>query len=235
MSARSIGLELIQLVRDVSQQTEEGFAPDPSDMKAQLPIDEMERSPFHSHGEALVGRLFAVLSEDGWAPDHVVEEVLAGKVWSFGRVLETAALRPIRNGSLEPKRIVPLVLKVLELVVHFLITLPGGKDFLESERHGPVGWHYHYLDKRKRGSDVILCWDTRWTPIRPRQLRPLFQEQHGAGKAHFQAWPDLWADPKGQSMHVACAPDLKTRPINQFRCAAKKAKAVWSRGSILTP
>lgn len=230
-----MGLELIQLARDVSQQTEEGFVPETFDMEAQLPIHERERSPVHSYGEALARRLFTVLSEDGWKPDDFAKEVAAGKSWSLGRVIENAALRQIRNGYLEPRRILPLVSRVPEAVVHFLITLPGGKDFLESEHHWPVGWHYHYLDKRRRRSDVILCWDTRWTPVRPQQLRPLFQEQHGAGKARFKARPHLWADPKCQSMHVACEPDLTARPINEFRCAAKKASAVWPRGSIQTP
>lgn len=237
MSARLIGLELVQLASDLSRQAAESFETEQFDLEARLPIPETERSSVHSDGEALVRKLFSVLSEDGWKPDHLAEEVAAGKTWSFGRVTETAALRQIRNGFLEPRRILPLVSNVPDIVVHFLITLPGGKDFLDREHHGPVGWHYHYLDMKKRRSDVILCWDTRWpgavAPSRP-AVRPIFQEKHSEGTAHFRARPRRWSDDKCESMHQACEPDLR-RPISEFRCAANKARAVWPLDSILTP
>lgn len=238
MNARSVGLELIQLARDVSRQAEKGFEAELFDVEEQPPIEEMERLPVHSKAQHLVGRLFSDLSEDRWEPEKLDEEVPAQESWSFGWVHEYGELRRIRNGYLEPFRIVPLVKNLPKIVVQFLITLPGGSDHLDREHHKPVGWHYHYLDRTKRRSDVILCWDTRWpgakAPSRS-ALRPLFQERHGEGRAKFPAKPNRWRAPKRESMHDACAPDLQRWALSEFRCAANKAEAVWPRGSALTP
>ena len=81
------------------------------------------------------------------------------------------------------------------VVLYLLRVLPDGEDALEREKHGVgngMGWHYHYLDRRRRRFDVILSWDTRWDDPDPDALRPLFVEPHAEGKAEFHARPDRW-------------------------------------------
>lgn len=237
LNARSIGLALVRLASDLSQQATEDFETEHFDIEAQPRIHEMERSPFHSQAERLVEILFSILSEDKWEPEKPAEEVPAQEAWSFGLVIEQTMPRQIYNGFLRPRCVSPWVENVPEIVVQFLITLPGGKDHLDREHHGPVGWHYHYLDMKQRRSDVILCWDTRWPGAKafsPSAPRPLFFESHSVRTAKFTARPERWSDKKRESMYDACTPDLQKWSLPEFRCAANTAEAVWPRGSNLT-
>ncbi|MHA0336783.1 hypothetical protein [Sphingomonas sp. ABOLF] len=187
---------------------------------------------------------------------HALEEALEGMdlrpapdapplapdaVYTLGEWQQRAPLRQIVRGFVEPVRRVPLVSRVPEPVVLYLVhKLPGGAESLKREHHKGVGWHYHYLDKRKGRSNVVLCWDTRWEAAKTEEERkaqgprPIFWEHHGEGNADFSAQPSLWGDPKRQSMREVCAGDLK-RNISEFRPASDDAEPVWPLLSILTP
>jgi hypothetical protein len=162
-----------------------------------------------------------------------IPELERGEEWTLGSRTVLLPPRRILRGYAQPARRVPIISGVQLHAVAFLINLPGGRDYLKREMHGPVGWHYHYLDDEERRSNVILCWDTRAQPG-PRLVRPLFYEEHGEGKAAFTARPDLWGQPKKCEMHTACSPDLR-RPIREFRCASNRASPVWPINAVLTP
>lgn len=142
------------------------------------------------------------------------------------------ALRKIRRGYLLPEKRVPLLRRVPADVIYFIATLPGGKDFLLREHHGPVGWHYHYLDKAQRRTNVILSWEDLTQGIQT--PHPLFYERHAEGKSTVKARPERWEDEKRESMHRACSGDLRNshwKP-DAFRRAAAKAVAVWPRCAV---
>ncbi|PPQ43152.1 hypothetical protein [Rhodopseudomonas palustris] len=158
--------------------------------------------------------------------------------WSFGRIAQSAALRPVRLGFVQPVRSIPIVRNVPDIVVAYcLMTIPGHDEFLYREQGGGIGWHYHYLIDRRTRTDTVLCWDTRWMPTNPPddRIRPLFQELHGEGKAKAFGRPDLWKSKKKKSMHLACAPDLLKWSIDTFRCASNDSRPVWPENAVLTP
>ena len=191
--------------------------------------------------DGIVHALNEALQEAEWLPEREAPPLPHGATYSLGEWTQRAPLRRIVRGFAEPVRHVPLVSRVPEPVVLYLVhKLPGGADSLKREHHKGVGWHYHYLDKRKGRSNVVLCWDTRWEPPEDEEERkaqgprPIFWEYHGEGNADFKAQPDLWGDPKRQSMREVCASDLK-RNISEFRPASDDAEPVWPLWSILTP
>jgi hypothetical protein len=135
----------------------------------------------------------------------------------------------------------PMIRQVPDLVARFLISIDGGEEFLDREHHDAVGWHYHYLNWRKDRSNVVLCWDTRWTlPAAetppPTKRRGLFVEEHGEkSNADFSAKPWLWGPTKRETMYNACSPDLQRWPIGAFRCASNKSDVVYPPSAKLTP
>jgi hypothetical protein len=151
----------------------------------------------------------------------------------FGTHKIAAPVRKIHRGFLQPVLQVPIVDRVPDRVMAFLIGLPGGRDYLDREHHDHVGWHYHYLNSDKRRSDVGLCWDTKASLDVNRH--PLFQETHGAGHTTFTARPELWGATKRESMHQACLPDLRAWKLHEFRCASSKSSPVWPTNAVLTP
>ena len=197
-----------------------------------LPVVNID-DPRLSLSAKLIHHLDNVLAEAGFrsAPS---EELTFGEFWTIGSVLRTAPIRTIHCGFLQPMLHVPLLRRVPDRVVAFIIEIPNDRDLLQREHHDHVGWHYHYLDSKKSRSDVVLCWDTK-APYDPSKQHPLFQEKHGESHAKFTARPDLWGDTKRQSMHTACVRDLNTRPMHEFRCASKKAGPVWPKNIALTP
>jgi hypothetical protein len=194
----------------------------------------IEQEPSMRDVADVVQGLDRALKDDGYPLKSSEQELTSGEYWTLGSVTITFPIRSIYGGFVEPARRIPIIRHVPESVVAFLLTIPGGRDLLEREHHGQVGWHYHYLDFKRRRSNVVLCWDTRATRVIGKD-HPLFQEHHGEGHAEFPARPDLWGPTKKVSMHGACAPDLDTWPLNAFRCASSKAEPVWPFAAKLTP
>jgi hypothetical protein len=183
----------------------------------------------------IVDELAQILDKAGYQMRPPEPEYVYGETWSLGSItLATAPVRPIHLGYIEPALRIRVVEYVPDNVVAFLLEIPGGRDFLEREQHGPIGWHYHYLDSKRARSNIVLCWDTR-VPHQKGTAHPLFQESHGEGHAEFTARPDLWGTTKKQSMHRVCTPDLGKWPLNTFRCASAKAQPVWPQNAKLTP
>ncbi|MER8917685.1 hypothetical protein NKI32_28205 [Mesorhizobium sp. M0761] len=156
-----------------------------------------------------------------------------GEFWSLGAIKFRFAPRPIHRGFLEPARYANYVI-LDEGLVAYLITVSGDDHTLKREHHDHFGWHYHYLDRKKRRSDVILCWDT-FAKVTSQDNRSLFYEGHAEGNSSFPARPNLWAERKRKSIHDACGPDLLKWPINEFKAPGKTSVAVWPLGAVLTP
>ena len=247
MDARRIARELLDLTRAVSENDrayelevwgESDWSP--------LPPEDAQQHNMSRQAGRMVDALARTLKAEGWAPDGL--ENTAPR--ALGRWSERAQPRTLRvyvewwperssiGGYLAPLRHHPLVARVPAPVVLYLIReLPDGEDALEREKHGVgngMGWHYHYLDRWRRRSDVILSWDTRWADSDPNALRPLFVEPHAEGKAEFPARTHRWQDPRRRAMHALCSLDLD-RPMSQFRPASNDADPVWPRGMRMTP
>lgn len=160
--------------------------------------------------------------------------------WTFGTaMILRGAPREIHRGFLQPLRRVPILTGVTQRVAHYLITIDEGEDYLENETHSGVGWHYHYLDWRKQRSNVVLCWDTRWTAPNPQTKPParrgLFVEKHAEKGKPFRAQPWKWGTKKRETMYEVCSADLGGRTIGEYRCASNKADLVYPPGATLTP
>ncbi len=200
-----------------------------------LPEDEPYLTPVRKKAVQIVEDLHGQLKDLDWRPGRtMLDESLVG-TWHFGEFTQRAPIRQILRGFLEPVRRFPIVQRIPELVVHYLISLPDNGDYLKRERHANFGWHYHYMPDENTISDVILSWDTRWATTAPHALRPIFQEKHGEGRYHFEAKPWLWGDVKRESMHRACVRDLDKWSLDTFRCASDKAQPVWPTTASLTP
>jgi hypothetical protein len=186
-------------------------------------------SPFNEIVEALD----QALAVAGYGVEPM-EDLPLDEFWTLGSRAKRGPIRNIHAGFLEPVLRLPLVRRVPERVVAFLLAIPGDRDLLKREHHNQVGWHYHYLNFRRARSNIVLCWDTRATR-KAGQVYPLFQETHGEDHADFAGRPDLWGPTKKESMHEACVPDLDKWPLDSFRCASNKAGPVWPLTAILTP
>ena len=188
----------------------------------------------------LIADLDRALGDADWiAPGHLNENI-PGVHWTFGTARKIyGPLRKIRGGFLEPVYRVPLVKRVPDRVALYLISLGDGENYLDRENHGAsMGWHYHYLDQKKRRTDAMLSWDTRWVDAgRPTPAagakRGLFVEKHG--DARVRAHPGRWGPRKCKTMYDACAPDLSRWDIREFRCASTGSEAVHPFGAVVTP
>jgi hypothetical protein len=157
-----------------------------------------------------------------------------GEFWSIGSIEFRHDLRPIHLGFLEPMLRIPITEPLSECVVAFLLEIPGDKDLLKREHHDHFGWHYHYLDRKERRSNTILCWDTRAKPCGAHLQLPIFCETHAEGTKDFTAKPEQWGSPKRESMHKACSSDLTKWPLNEFKTPGRKAAPVWPLNAVLT-
>ena len=198
------------------------------------------RQKFLAPAEQMIDELQKALLRDDWAPETSDLPKLGRQNWTFGaKVAISAAPLPIHRGFLLPQRHVAIRTRVPELVVLYLITIDEGEDYLENEAHSGVGWHYHYLDWRKNRSNVVLCWDARWTDPCPQTTPParrgLFVEKHAEKGKLFRAKPWMWGEKKRETMYQVCTADLRKRPINEFRCASNNSELVYPPGATLTP
>lgn len=212
-----------------------------SKAEEQVLVQEFEaRERYSTHAEEMLGDLQQALAEADLKPDTPVDQDWEPAPWTFGTAMTLRApSRQIHAGFLDPIRRIPILTRVPEQVVLYLITVDRGEDYLENEAHSGVGWHYHYLDWRKNRSDVVLCWDTRWKEPVPQSVPPsrrgLFVEKHSEKGKPFRAKPWLWGDRKRETMYDVCSADLAKRRIDEYRCAANKAEPVYPPGAILTP
>jgi hypothetical protein len=182
----------------------------------------------------IIESLDQTLIEAGYGNEQTEHRLAPDEFWTLGSRTISFPIRGIHIGFIEPVLRVPIISRLSETVVAFLLTIEGERDLLKREHHSQVGWHYHYLDFKKARSNIVLCWDTR-AVRQNRQDHPLFQETHGEGHADFPGRPDLWGNTKKKSMHDACAPDLDNWPLSTFRCASNKAGPVWPLAATLTP
>lgn len=188
----------------------------------------------------VMGSLKMALGETEWDPDVSDIPQAERDRWTFGEALTLRGTpRDIVRGFLQPLRVEPMLRRVPDSIALYLISIDDGEDFLKRENHN-MGWHYHYLNKWKERSNVILSWDTRWEEpdpqTRPPTKRVLFVEPHGEKKnADFPAKHALWGPKKRLSMYEACEPDLRTWKINEFKCASNDSSVVHPPGRTLTP
>jgi hypothetical protein len=195
-----------------------------------FPSDAGALQPF---GE-IIESLDQALNEAGYGDVPTKYRLPPDEFWTLGSTIKSFPIRTIHIGFIEPVLRVPIIPRLSETVVAFLLDIPGERDLLKREHHNQVGWHYHYLNFKRERSNIILCWDTR-AARQSGQEHPLFQETHGEGHADFPGRPDLWGITKKKSMHDACGPDLDSWPLHAFRCASKKAGPVWPLAAKLTP
>jgi len=188
-------------------------------------------SDIRNNVEKLLGELAGLDKELAEANyDETVSALKSDEVWTLGSVRHAYETREIHLGFIEPIFSEPILPRLSERVIAFLIEIEGYDDFLKREHHAHFGWHYHYLDRKKRRSNVILCWDIK-TSNTP---RPLFYEGHGEGSYDFPAKPHLWGEPKRKSMYDACAHELPNWKLETFKMASKDSEAVWPLGAALT-
>ena len=182
----------------------------------------------------------AALASEDWVPETLATPKPERNQWKFGTAMSirTTPL-PIHLGFLQPLRWVPLLPSVPDSVALYLITVDNGVDYLKRENHDVFGWHYHYLNRQKVRSDVVLCWDTRWNAPVPQSMPParrgLFVEKHAENGKEFIAKPFKWGSKKRNTMYDVCLADLKARQITQYRCAADKSEPVYPLDAKLTP
>jgi hypothetical protein len=104
-----------------------------------------------------------------------------------------------------------------------LITIVGERCGIERENHGSWGYHYHYVDDKRRRSDVIFSFLPTDTKTPPR----LWWERHAEGKAEVS--PDVltWGASKRTSIHRACERDLTKRRLADYKRPSKEALVLW--------
>ena len=153
------------------------------------------------------------------------EELNEGIIFNIGRVDLVMECRDVHAGYTEVVFRRNFVRSLPPRVVNFLIQIPKCRNVLEREHHDSIGWHYHYLDHKKRRSDLVLCWDKN--VCSESGVRPLMGERHAESKARFQARLDLWGHTKRKSVFDSCEPDLSKWSLDTFRSPGGKAEAVW--------
>ncbi|MGO7837064.1 hypothetical protein [Rhizobium johnstonii] len=197
------------------------------------PPHEPLATPLSRHIDGIIGELDAILI----AAQHDTSTRIKlpdGQNWTLGSSPYAGPLRSIYGGSLLPIKHIPVVERVPDRVFSFLLEIAGDRDLLKREHHDHIGWHYHYLDRWERRSNIVLCWDVRDLKV-ANDDRAIFQETHAEGQPDFIGRPELWGEAKKESMYDACRPDLDDWAAHLFRCASGKAKPVWPVSASLTP
>lgn len=225
--ARELGDEIAWfrgLIEEVFKAPDEQLSPTSQSVMAKL------GSNLDSVRE-VVRRLDMVLQQNDFQGEPTPIE--SGEVWSLGTYDLHFNQRAIYNGYLEPVLRRRIVDRLPDRVIAFLIAIAGDVDLLQREKGGGVGWHYHYLNKWKQRSDVLLAWDTRADVAHDK--RGIFSEKHAERGKAFAARPAGWKDLKRQTIHNACKRDLDKWHVSEFRNASNGADVVWPRTAVLTP
>lgn len=144
-------------------------------------------------------------------------------VWSLGSVVYRLDRRPILRGNIELCKTELIGTNIPEALVQFFITIKGTRDQLTRESHGHWGYHYHYIDDKKRRSDTLLTFDHRASNV---QGPTLCWERHAEGQK-FKARADQWGTEKRKSVYSACIPDTVRFNLKDFKCPKNDAKVIW--------
>lgn len=241
MESRAVARRLISLAAEAASIEMEVPRFSLSEIDTQILGAEFElRQQYLAPAEHIIGELQEALAAADWTPKMSDIPKSQRDNWTFGTEITILGVpRVIHRGFLQPLRRIPIRTRVPELVAQYLITIDDGEDYLKNEAHSGVGWHYHYLDWRKDRSDVVLCWDARWTDPCPQTTPParrgLFVEKHAEKGKPFKAKPWMWGAKKRQTMYNVCSADLQKRPIEEFRCASNNSELVHPPGAKLTP
>lgn len=120
------------------------------------PLPESDvHNPRLAEANAIVAELDYLLSDFPFRPKF-------RRHASLGTVLQILPARRIVRGFLEPVRAVPFIPYVPPNVMQLITEIPQSSHHkIWREQHGPVGWHYHYVDRDRRRSDTLIAWDTR--------------------------------------------------------------------------
>lgn len=144
--------------------------------------------------------------------------------WHFGKLTIVGSVEPFLRGHLERREVIPLVSDLPRSVSLFLVSVPTTRDYVEREIHNEQwGYHYHYLDAKKRRSDTLLTFDAASPPnTQPK----LCWEPHA--EAHtISARPETWGSKKRESVYSVCFPDTTKWPLSVFKRPAANALPVW--------
>lgn len=149
----------------------------------------------------------------------------------FAPIRVFAGRKTIHLGSVDRYFVFPTLPPPTTTLAYALNKIAGTDDLLVREQHDVFGWHYHYCDRHKRRSDVLMSFDRkRLEPGKAwevQKLVPLCWELHGVNKAQFNAKPWNWKDRKRESIYAACFPDLAIQPPLTYKPPSKEAQDVW--------
>ena len=147
--------------------------------------------------------------------------------WSLGAEDIRGPLIPILRGELEPVRRVVVAPGLPDGVFLLFLSIDGLKDLLVREVHGHWGYHYHYLDSKRRRSDTLLTFAPQLKTLpKGQQVRVLTWERHSE-KSHFSARAGSWGEKKRQSVYQSCIGDSAKRHLSDFKTPGKNAETVW--------
>lgn len=146
-----------------------------------------------------------------------------GQVWTIGAVTFSGEQYPILRGAIELRKTEPIAAGMPQVLVEFLVTVPGTRDKITRENHGHWGYHYHYLDSKDRRSDTLLTFDqNRSNLVTPTLCWERHAEAHG-----FQARAGKWGTEKRESVYSVCHPDTSRFSLLNFKRPASDAQIVW--------
>lgn len=147
--------------------------------------------------------------------------------WSLGAEEIHGPLLPFLRGNLEPILRVVVAPALPENVVILFLTIPGLREILTRENHGHWGYHYHYLDAKKRRSDTLLTFDRKLKTQHGGQKDKVVTWEKHSEASHFKARAATWGDKKRQSVYKACVGDSTKRNLNDFKKPGKDAETLW--------
>jgi len=144
--------------------------------------------------------------------------------WHFGKLTIVGSVEPFLRGHLERREVIPLVSDLPRSVALFLVSVPTTRDYVEREIHnGQWGYHYHYLDAKKRRSDTLLTFDAASPP----NTQPKLCWEPHAETHTISARPEAWGSKKRESVYSVCFPDTTKWPLSVFKRPATNASPVW--------
>lgn len=150
-----------------------------------------------------------------------------GKHWSLGAESIRGPLIPILRGELEPVRRVVVAPNLPVQIVLFFLSIPRIRDLLVRERHGPWGYHYHYLDSNRRRSDTLLTFEQQLRKLPGGQQAKVLTWERHSEKSHFSARAASWGAKKRESVYQSCVGDSAKRSLSDFKTPGKDAEVVW--------